>query len=281
MSSAAPKFESDFDFLRRLVHERSAIVLEANQSYLLEARLGPVAHKAGIPTVSELLRRLRAERFGPLHRAAVEAMTTNETFFFRDLAPFQALQKVVIPSILANNAACRQLSVWCAAASSGQEPYSVAMTLREHFPQLAQWKIELHATDLSDEMMERVRSGSYSQLEVNRGLPAQMLIKYFQRSGVRWTVKPELVSLLTVRKVNLIDPWPNFPLLDVVFLRNVLIYFDVETKKKVLARMKRVLRPGGFLFLGGAETPSGLEDDFERVNFANASCYQLRAPEAK
>lgn len=281
MNSAAPKFESDFDFLRRLVHERSAIVLEPTQSYLLEARLGPVAHKAGIPTVGELLRRLRLERYGPLHRSVVEAMTTNETFFFRDLAPFQALQKVVIPAILSNNAAGRQLSVWCAAASSGQEPYSVAMTLREHFPQLTQWKVELHATDLSDEMLERVRSGSYSQLEVNRGLPAQMLIKYFQRSGVRWTVKPELTSLLTVRKVNLIDPWPNFPLLDVVFLRNVLIYFDVETKKKILGRMKRVLRPGGYLFLGGAETTSGLEDDFERVNFANASCYQLRGPEAK
>lgn len=279
MSLPAIKGEGDFDFLRRLVHERAAIVLEANQSYMLEARLNPIAIKNGCPTVSDLLRRLRTERYGPLHKQVVEAMTTNETFFFRDLAPFQALQKEVLPTVLATNADARQLTIWCAAASSGQEPYSVAMVLKEHFPQLSNWKVEIHASDLSDDMLERIRNASYSQLEVNRGLPAQFLVKYFTRAGVRWSIKPELTTMVQSKKVNLIESWPSFPPLDVVFLRNVLIYFDVETKRRILGRMKRIMRPGGYLFLGGAESPLGLEDAFERVQFPNASCYRLRPME--
>lgn len=276
MNLPAIKGEGDFDFLRRLVHERAAIVLEANQSYMLEARLNPIAIKNGCPTVSDLLRRLRTERYGPLHKQVVEAMTTNETFFFRDLAPFQALQKEVLPTVLATNADARQLTIWCAAASSGQEPYSVAMVLKEHFPQLSNWKVEIHASDLSDDMLERIRNASYSQLEVNRGLPAQFLVKYFTRAGVRWSIKPELTTMVQTRKVNLIESWPSFPPLDVVFLRNVLIYFDVPTRRAVLKRVREALAPDGYLFLGGAETTTNIDDAFERVQAGKAAYHRIK-----
>lgn len=223
-----------------------------------------------------MLTKMRSSPANGLHHKVVEAMTTNETSFFRDLYPFDALWKVVIPELLAEHAASRQLNIWCAAASSGQEPYTIAMVLREHFPELATWSVQFLATDLSRQMLVRAREGRFGQLEVNRGLPAPMLLKYFEKKGMEWQVRSELREMIEFREWNLIEPWRPLPLMDIVFLRNVLIYFDVETKRSILAKMVRVLRPGGFLFLGGAETTINLGDDFERLPFERSGCYRLK-----
>ena len=269
--------EPDFEYIRRLVHERAAIVLEDSKSYLVTARLTPLAEREGYQSLGELVETLRkAPSYSPLVKSVVEAMTTNETSFFRDVAPFDAFRSEVLPAITKINASRRQLNMWSAACSSGQEPYSVLIEMREHFPELADWKVAFHASDLSSEMCDRTREGIYSQLEVNRGLPARLLVKYFRRKGMKWQVKDELRKLLVVQEVNLVQPWPSFPTFDVVFMRNVMIYFNVATKRDILARLRRILRPGGFLFLGGAETTLGVDESFERVPFPNASCYRLR-----
>ena len=267
--------EPEFDYIRSLVHERAAIVLEPGKSYLVESRLMPLARAEGLATVAELVARMRAQRAGRLHRLVVEAMTTNETSFFRDLRPFAALRDVVLPDLLARRAAERTLSLWCAAASSGQEPYSVAMLLREHFPQLEGWTVRLLASDISEEMVARAREGRYRQLEVNRGLPAALLVKYFEKAGVEWRLREDVRRMVEFFTVNLADAWPALPPMDAILVRNVLIYFDLETKRAILGRMRRLLRPDGYLFLGGAETTMNLDDAFERVVVSGTTCYRV------
>ncbi len=267
----------DFEYVRRLVRERAAIVLEDGKAYLAESRLVPVAREEGFASVAELIARIRSERFGRLHRKVVEAMTTNETSFFRDVAPFEALRTVGFPELLARRATERVLHVWCAAASTGQEPYSVAMLLREHFPELATWTVRLLATDLSTEVLARARAGRFTQLEVNRGLPASCLVRYFERDGAYWVLGEEVRRMVEFRELNLAEPWPPLPPMDVVLLRNVLIYFDLDTKRAVLGRLRRVLRADGWLFLGGAETTLNVDDAFERVQVGRASAYRVRA----
>jgi chemotaxis protein methyltransferase CheR len=268
--------QADFEYVRGLVLRRSAIVLENEKHYLAETRLQAVARREGIDSLDTLVARLRTAPHNGLQQKVVEAMTTNETSFFRDVQPFEMLKQVVVPELMKRRATERQLSIWCAASSTGQEPYSLAMLLREHFPALATWKVRITASDLSTEVLEKARQGRYSQLEVNRGLPAQMLVKYFQRQGVDWQIKDDLRGLIDYRQVNLIEPWPSMPPLDVILIRNVLIYFDVETKRQILGKARRLLRPDGYLFLGGAETTLNLDDSFERVEFQRAGCYQLR-----
>ena len=271
------RHEPDFEYIRRLVHERAAIVLEDSKSYLVTARLTPLAEREGYKSLRELVDMLRTQPvYSPLVKSVVEAMTTNETSFFRDIAPFDALKNEVLPTIIKANANRRTLNFWCAACSSGQEPYSVLMAIREEFPELADWQITFHASDISSQMCERTRNGVYSQLEVNRGLPAKMLVKHFSRRGMKWQIKDDLRKLLSVKEVNLVQPWPPMPPLDIVFIRNVMIYFNITTKKEILFKIKRTLRPGGFLFLGGAETTLGVDESFERVPYPNASCYRLK-----
>lgn len=272
----------DFDYVRRLVEERAAIVLEESKNYLLTARLTPLAEREGFRSIGDMVRDLRSRPpHSQLHKSVVEAMTTNETSFFRDIAPFDALREKVLPEVIEHNQAERSLNIWSAACSSGQEAYSIAMILAEHFPQLAGWDVSIHATDISSEMVERTKEGIFSQLEVNRGLPARMLVKYFSRKAARWQVKEPLRARLRVQEANLIEAWPYFPKFDVVFMRNVMIYFNVETKRQILAKVRRVLKPTGFLFLGGAETTLGVDSSFERVPIANASCYELADKGAK
>jgi chemotaxis protein methyltransferase CheR len=270
--------EREFDYIRALVHERAAIVLEPGKSYLVESRLMPLARAEGLATVAELIARLKSARSGRLHRLVVEAMTTNETSFFRDVRPFEALRHVVLPELIARRAAARRLSFWCAAASSGQEPYSLAMLLREHFPQLGDegWTLRLLGSDISEAMVERAREGRYRQLEVNRGLPAALLVKYFDKVGVEWRLREDVRRMVEFFPLNLADDWPPLPPMDVILARNVLIYFDVETKRAVLARMRRLLQPDGYLFLGGAESTLNLDDAFERVMICGAACYRVR-----
>jgi chemotaxis protein methyltransferase CheR len=271
--------QAAFDYLRVLVRERSAIVLEDQKGYLVEARLGPLARREGFASLDALVDHLRSgRRDGGLHQKVVETMTTNETSFFRDVHPFEQLRLEVLPELMRRRAAERRLDVWCAACASGQEPYSVAMLLREHFPTLAGWDVRVLATDLSLDVLERARQGRYSQAEVNRGLPARLLVKYFVKDGADWQLKDEVRRMVEFRQVNLVGPWPAAPPQDVVLLRNVLIYFDEAARRSVLGKVRRLLRPDGRLFLGSAETTINLDDAFERVQHGRSICYRLARP---
>ena len=267
--------DADFQFVSTMVRQRSAIVLSPGKEYLVESRLLPLAREAGVAGVAELVAVLRRQPTGPLTSQVVEAMTTNETSFFRDIHPFTALSTVVLPELMRRRTAGRTLSIWCAAASSGQEPYSIAMLLADAFAGAPGWSARLLATDISAQMLERTRQGVYSQLEVNRGLPAPQLVKHFRREGSGWQVDPRLRAMVDTRVMNLDAPWPVMPAMDVIFLRNVLIYFDVPTKRRILARCREVLRPDGYLFLGGAETTLNIDDTFERVQIGSAPAYRL------
>jgi chemotaxis protein methyltransferase CheR len=269
-----PLSPMEFETVRKLVQERSAIVLDSDKMYLAAMRLLPVAQGEGFESVSALVACLGNR--SALAEKVVEAMTTNETYFFRDVQPFEALRREVIPELVRRRGAERRLNIWSAACASGQEPYSIALMLREHRCLPAGWGAHLLASDLSNAMLERARAGRYNQTEVNRGLPAAMLVKYFQRQGLEWQIREELRSVVRFTRVNLIDAWPALPAMDVIFLRNVLIYFDVPTRKKIFGNLRRVLRPDGYLFLGGAETPINVDDAFERLPLERAGCYRLR-----
>ncbi len=267
---------ADFQYVSTLVRQRSAIVLEPEKAYLLEARLSPLARAEGYGSIDAMVAQLRAQPYNGLHRKVVEAMTTNETSFFRDLHPFEALKTVVLPDAIKQRQSERRLHIWCAACSSGQEPYTIAMTILEHFPMLAGWNVKILGTDISSDMVAKSRAGRFGQIEVNRGLPANLLVKYFEKKGMEWVVRPEAQRLCEFRELNLIEPWGSLPQMDVVFLRNVLIYFDVETKRSILNNVRKVLQPWGHLFLGGAETTINLGDVFARVQFDRAGCYRLK-----
>lgn len=247
--------QSEFDYIRDLVSARTAIQLDAGKEYLALSRLEPLARELGVGTVSNLVSAMRAKQDSPLHQMVVEAMATNETSFFRDLHPFESLRTTILPALIARKATTRMISIWSAACSSGQEPYSVAITLREHFPQLADWSVRIMASDVSSSMIERARRGAYRQVEVNRGLPAHLLLKYFRRVGAEWQVADEVRDMVTFRQLNLIEEWPTVAPMDLILLRNVLIYFAESSKRRVLERVQQVLGPEGLLLLGGAETP--------------------------
>lgn len=265
---------ADFAFFRDWLRTRAAIALENGKEYLVESRLEPVARRAGLGDVAALLERLRAAPPRELEVTVVEALTTNETSFFRDGKPFEALRRSILPGALADRGAERRLDLWSAACSSGQEAYSAAILLAEHFPELAGWRVAIHCTDISTAMQERTRAGRYSSLEVNRGLPAPLLQRHFDREGDAWVAKAPLRALLRVAHLNLAAPWPTLPPMDVVMLRNVLIYFDVPTKKAILERVRRQLRPGGALLLGAAETTVGLCAAFRREEAAGTTFYR-------
>ncbi len=265
---------AEFDFLRGLVRERSAIVLEPGKEYLVESRLVPLLRDRQLPSLATLAAALRADPRGELERAVVEAMTTNETSFFRDHHPFEALQHRLLPELIAARASERRLRFWSNACSSGQEAYSLAMLLAEHFPGLRAWDVSILATDLSRDMVRRTQQASYGQLEMNRGLPAPLLVKYFDRQGTRWQVKPDLRRWVQAREMNLMEGLPPLPRFDVIFLRNVLIYFDLDTKRAILRRARQALRPDGFLLLGSAETTVMVDDAWERVVVGGSVAYR-------
>lgn len=267
---------SDFHYISKLVRDHAAIVIEPGKEYLIESRLLPLVRERGHGSIADLVADLQRAPHAPLRDEVVEAMTTNETSFFRDSAPFQALAEQVLPELIRERAAERSLSIWSAACSSGQEPYSIAMTVKDALAAHPHWRVRLLATDLSQQMLTRTREGCYSQLEVNRGLPAAALVRHFRRDGLTWRINDELRQMIDTRALNLAEEWPALPAMDVVFLRNVLIYFDVEVKRQILARVRRVLRPDGYLFLGGAETTLNLDDSFERLQIGRATAYRLR-----
>ena len=269
----------DFDYISRLAHSEAAIVLEPGKEYLVENRLGVVAEREGFASLAALIQQMRLEvKINGLHHKAIDALTTNETFFFRDFHPFEALRRSILPAILEQRAGARRLTIWSAACSTGQEPYTMAMLLREHFPQLASWTVSILATDLSPTVLKAAEAGAYTQFEVNRGLPANYLVKYFTKQGEKWCIKDEVKKMIEFRPMNLIQSWPVLPPLDLVFIRNVMIYFDVETKRTILKKIRNCLLPHGYLFLGTAETTTNLDPAYQPVSHGKAVVYRAHQP---
>ncbi len=252
----------DYDYLRRLLKTRSGLVLSSEKHYLVESRLLPVARRAGLFNLTSLVAKLHGPDSESLIVEVVEAMTTNESFFFRDKIPFDHFRETIMPTLLTARAASRRIRIWCAAAATGQEPYSLAIALKEMGKDLRGWRIEIVATDLSTEVLEKAKSGIYSQFEVQRGLPALMLIKYFAQVGETWQIAPEIRGMVKFLPLNLLNDFSHLGRFDLVLCRNVLIYFDQATKIGVLERIAGVTERDGFLVLGGAETVVGLTDRF-------------------
>jgi chemotaxis protein methyltransferase CheR len=253
------------------------MLLEPGKEYLVQARLTPVAQKHGISGVNQLIQQLRGSAANGLVTDVVEAMVTTETLFFRDIHPFETLKHTVLPGLIERRSSERKLNIWCAASSSGQEPYSIAMLLHEYFPELARWRINLLATDISHEMLRRSRAGRYSQIEVNRGLPTPLLLKWFRQEGAHWHIDERLRSAVTFSQLNLAQPWPASPAWDLIFLRNVMIYFDYDVKRAILDRASRVLARDGYLLLGGSETTLNLNDSLRRVETLKSGFYELKS----
>jgi len=250
--------QADFDFLRSLLHLRSGLSLSLEKRYLVESRLGILCRRRGISGLDTLVRRLRLDNDRELEAAVVEAMTTNETLFFRDRMPFDMFREVILPEKLLANAAKRSLRIWCAAVSSGQEAYSLAMILDEMAPRLAGWRIEIIGTDISAEIIDRARVGLYSQFEVQRGLPIQLLLKYFRQEGDKWRLTERIRDMVELKTHNLLESNEHLGQFDVIFCRNVLIYFDVPTKARVMAALAQRLTQDGAFVLGAAETVIGI-----------------------
>lgn len=253
---------SDFDLYRDLLKEKSGLTLTQDKSYLLDSRLTPVARKWGFASLEVMTMNLRGVPSPDLIKDVVEAMTTNETSFFRDSKPFDQFRDIILPHLLKTRAASKRVRIWCAASSTGQEPYSLCMVLKEQGAKLAGWNFEIIATDIDTAVIETARKAEYSQFEVQRGLPIQMLMKYFEQKADRWALKQEIKSMVQFKYFNLLDSMASMGRFDLIFCRNVLIYFDRDIKAKVLQNMATLLPEDGFLFLGGAETVLGITDAF-------------------
>lgn len=266
----------DFDFVAEMLRQRSAISIGPGKEYLVESRLVPLARTIGYPSLNALIDDLRKPFPDPLVRdRVVEAMTTNETSFFRDIHPFDALRTDIVPEVMARNAGVRRLSIWSAASSTGQELYSIAMLLDANFPELAGWDVNLVGTDLSADVVARAQEGRFSPLEVNRGLPAVMMMRYFERAGADYIVDPALRKWCTFTQMNLVEPWPVLPIFDIVFCRNVLIYFEVPVRAAILEKVRRTLSPGGVLVLGATETTLGIADGYTADRVGNTVVYRV------
>ncbi len=255
----------DFDYVSNIVKQRSGLVLTQDKAYLLESRLMPVARKRGMKGLDDLVSSLRVRGDESLLRDVTEAMTTNESFFFRDIKPFDLFRDITLPRLLESRKDRKSFRIWCAACSSGQEPFSLALILQEVEAKLAGWRVDIVGTDISTEMLEKAKTGLYTQFEVQRGLPIQLLLKYFQKRDELWQVDQTIRSKVQFREFNLLDPLAPLGEFDVIFCRNVLIYFDQETKTSVLNGMSSMLPGDGVLFLGGAETVLGVSDRFKPV----------------
>jgi chemotaxis protein methyltransferase CheR len=252
----------DYEYLRKLLKDHSGLDLSADKQYLIESRLLPLARKAGLPGIPELAQKMKTGSSN-LITQVVEAMTTNETFFFRDKMPFDHFREKIIPELLRARASRKSIRIWCAAGSTGQEPYSLAMCLKEMSGALNGWRVEILATDLSQEVLEKSKSGIYSQFEVQRGLPIQLLVKYFKQIGELWQVAADIRAMVQHRQLNLLHDFAQLGTFDVIFCRNVLIYFEQDTKINIFGRLGRAIEPDGFLLLGAAETVVGLTEAFK------------------
>jgi chemotaxis protein methyltransferase CheR len=266
----------DFDYIRALVRRKSSIVLDGSKTYLVTSRLLPLARARGFDTIGALISQLQSTPFGELHTLAVEAIATTETSFFRDHHPFVALRDEIIPELVQRQKRSNHtLSIWSAACASGQEPHSIAMILRDRFADLNGWNLQLMASDFSRGMLDRAREGLYTQLEINRGLPAPYLVRFFSQQEDQWLLAPEVNRMFRFFHQNLTSEWILPAQIDILMMRNVLIYFDVETRRELLRRVRRILKPGGYLLLGSAETTLNLDDFFTRVLVGRTVFYQV------
>ncbi len=263
------------DFMITLLHKESGLVLDSSKTYLIEARLEPITCEAGLASIDALCRHLKQHPASPLLQKVVDAMATNETSFFRDVIPFDIVRNVLLPDLLKANPKRRQIRIWSAACATGQEPYSLAMLLSNIEPMLAGWEVKILATDLVERVLERARIGVYTQYEVQRGLPAQYMTRYFEQIGSEWKVRPEVKRWIEFKRFNLLAGFSTFGPFDIIFCRNILIYFDIASKKKVLEGMAASLAPNGALFLGGGETPLGITDRLIRIE-ADRGVYYRR-----
>lgn len=268
---------ADFDYVRTLMRDQAGIVLEGSKEYFVESRLQTLAQRENVETVDDLVAALRADPPGELRRKVLDAILLEDTAFFRDLSVFEALRGRILPELIQVRQDERVLCIWCGAASSGQEPFSVLITLAEHFPAVLDWDLTFLATDLRRPALAQAAAGRFSQLEINRGVPPTLLMKYFARQDAEWEFHPELRRRIDFREVNLVSPWPDLPPLDLVLLRNVLGHFDAETRHSVLACVRKRLRPGGYLLLGAKENVSDLADGFEMVGSGKATFYRVKS----
>jgi chemotaxis protein methyltransferase CheR len=264
--------EKDYAYLRKVVLDESANLIDPTRNVLFDTRLTPIARTAGAESVEGLVALLRVDRTEHLHRAVAEAMTINETSFFRDVRPFEMLRSKAIPELMAQRQTERKLRIWSAACSTGQEAYSVAMLLLEHFPDLVDWNVKIVGTDISRPVLEYAARGRYRRNEVNRGLPAKMLVKYFDRDGEEWEVSQRVRGLCEFGYANLCAPLPPLPMFDLVLLRNVLLYFPEQDRSCVFADVHGRMNPKGFLLLGNSEQAEDSTDQFE-MEFAADSYY--------
>jgi chemotaxis protein methyltransferase CheR len=271
-----PSSATSFAYIRTMIAADAGIVLENGKEYLVEARLAPVARRQGFASIEAMVTALRLNQSQDLRRLVLDAMTTNETTFYRDIEPFVVLEKFILPPLIAARRSRRELRIWYAASSTGQEPYSVSMLINEKFPELMNWKLDQIATDISSQALDRARAGVFSQLEVNRGLPARLLPKYFVKTGQEWQLSEQIRKMVRFESLNLNGPWPigvSGPF-DIVFIRNVMIYFDGPAKKRILGSIYDRLAADGSLFLGGAETTFNIEERFTRSDYERAGCYR-------
>ncbi len=267
----------DFSFFTKYIYDQTGLVLGPDKMYLIESRLAPLARKYNVASIDLLVGQLRTSKTADLQRDIVDAMMTNESFFFRDGKPFEQFRQLVLPGLLQSRAAKKSFRIWCAAASTGQEPYTLAMILKEEAAKLNGWRIDIVGTDISHEALERAKSGLYTQFEVQRGLPIQLLVKYFKQQGDKWQIAPEIRSAVQYRSFNLLLDFAGLGSFDVIFCRNVLIYFDQKTKGTILDRMAKLLPNDGLLYLGGAETVLGVTERFQPMP-GQRGIYQVVTP---
>ncbi|HEV2709584.1 MAG TPA: protein-glutamate O-methyltransferase CheR [Edaphobacter sp.] len=266
--------DSDYAYLRKLVLEQSANLIDPSRNALFDARLKPIAQKAGAANLKDFVSLLKVDRAPHLHRAVAEAMTINETSFFRDLKPFEMLRETILPRLIEQRREQRRLRVWSAASSTGQEAYSLAMLITEHFPELANWDVKIIGTDISQYVLDYARRGRYRRLEVNRGLPARMLLKYLVRDEEEWEISERIRSMCEFQYANLCEALPKLPVFDLVMLRNVLLYFPPQDRSYLFNDVHRLMAPDGCLVLGNAEQAEDSSDQFEVEFASNSYCYR-------
>lgn len=267
----------DFLFIQKFIKNESGIILDVGKKYIIESKLVPVIEEAKLNSFSELVAKIRTSEFSNIARNVIDALTTNETSFFRDDTPFETLKKYVIPDIMKLREKEKSLKIWSAACATGQEAYSISMLINEEFPLLKSWDLKIFASDISNRMIAKGKNGVFSQVEVNRGLPARMLARYFKPDGSKWHICEDIKRPIEFMVLNLVEAWPPaLPKMDIIFLRNVLIYFDIKNRKNIMARIKKILKPDGYMILGVGETAMNVDDAFEGSNIESALWYRLK-----
>ena len=264
---------AQFESLSSLLQQETAVVVDSKKEYLVEARLTQIALQEGFTSVTGLVDAVLQQRTTALAKRVLLALTTHETSFFRDQAPFEALRAELLPKLIQKRTRAQALTIWSAGCSSGQEPYSIALLIADSFPELSSWKVKIYASDINPFLLEQARAGTYSTLEVARGLPKQLLDKYFSHSQNGFQIDPAIKAQVEFNEINLIKPWPPFAA-DIIFLRNVLIYFDSKSRKKVLASIHKTLAPDGYLVMGTAESTRYLHAGFISAQLPQTNAYK-------